>query len=131
MWQHQATYEPTEFELVCQKLELETGVTCEGVEAPLVLITVMPMALDAIGLHPNGEAVVMVVPRHLLPEGITQEMVIFHEIVHYVLEEVGLKESRCQSEDWARKWTAEVKGYKYDPTWKVRYGCASNPWGYM
>jgi hypothetical protein len=120
-------HDPTEFELVCEKLEQETEATCDGVDEPLVLVTRLTTALGLLGLRPTDEAVVMVAPKEdlrLATDGaITQEMVIFHEIVHYVLEQVGLKESRCQSEQVARDWTTEVKGAPYDPNWKIKYGC--------
>jgi hypothetical protein len=123
----EATRIPTEFELVCQKLEQETEATCDNIDAPTVIISTLPLALEAIGVHPNGEALVLVAPREAIREitlgTITQEQVIFHEIVHYVLEEAGLRESRCQSEEVARVWTTEVKGAPYDKGWKKRYGC--------
>ena len=122
-WQDEAP-EPTLFELVCEKAYEEYKVTCSALMPPIVVTTRLLDGIPARGGHLGGEPYVFVHPEAASDDdGSTLESVEYHETVHYVLSNLGLRESRCQSEAVARAWTAEQFGVPESLFWRFLYGC--------
>lgn len=111
------------FELVCAEVESRYNYTCEGIEAPTIVITgVLPWGYW--GAYYPGEKYIFVnleTPSH------KKWLTILHETTHYVAHNTGLISpyDNCTHEETAREVSAAITSTEVDPTWVVRYGCAA------
>jgi len=118
---------PTAFEKICAKVETAFATQCGDLAEPTVVYTriIESVGYGVIGVHINGEPYIFVHPRDDANEEIKTHWIVYHEMVHYVLYELGLRDNRCQSEDVAREWTSTEFDFPVDPNWKTNYGCDS------
>lgn len=117
--------EPTVFEQVCAKVEQEYGNTCDEVDEPTVMRTLLINIIGAYGITVYEEDAIYIAAE--LPEPTTYESVLYHEMIHWVLRKSGtmVPADRCESERVAREWTFEEHGDE-PGDWQATYGCTTD-----
>lgn len=131
---NESTHRPTTWERACAAVEssYQQGI-CEELDEPQVVVSSVPLIVGAYGIYMKDEKIVYVLTQEQMDaigaqNWVTaprQVEVIFHEIIHYILDFGAEKEvTRCESESIARHLTAAEFGKKVDPKWRATYGCS-------
>ena len=106
------------WDFACEQIE-EFGYSCEGLEAPNVVVSeVITLLPGTRGLYVPGEDQIFIHPRLKDPNS-----TIIHEMVHYIMYKNDNDVDRCYSEEVARF----VSGGRWDDQVKELYGCQNKP----
>jgi len=113
--------EQVTFEYVCAQATAITGVSCDGLGLPIIVLSKivrdhqMNWGGGLRGLYYPGEPYIFIKPG--LDEELTWQ-IITHEMSHYVLDWMDPTISGCKHEEYARF----IAGQEPDE-WRERYGC--------
>ncbi len=116
---------PTPFEQICEKVKEQYDKDCGDLAPPIIIFSQIVPRLNPRfrGVYFNGENYIFIHPDKSEPE-----ITIIHETVHYVINKTGAliyATGRCESEEMARVWTAEITDTVYVDDWRARYQCGS------
>lgn len=119
--------EPSAFEQVCEALEADEVVSCDGVYEPEIIVTIMLPVLAGPWLH--GMTVYEEERIFINAEAtIPLDIIIIHEMVHWVVRQGSEIIARCESEALARKYTERLTGHP-PGNWRDDYGCLGRSQG--
>jgi len=106
---------------ICEALEM--GEECALITAPQVIISNVASMLGTHGLYVRGESIIFVSATLKMSEFL--QLVITHELIHYLRHNMGIADNPCEAEHQARKGTAIIHNFSYDDTWREigRYRC--------
>ena len=118
-------YEPPIFDQVCEALEVD----CTDIAPPTIVYSSILMIIGELtgsgyyGVHIPDEPYIYI--NSVLTPIDRVDEIITHEMTHYVAHQAGLGLTYCESEETARRVTAELTNFEYDDDWRAQYGCTA------